>query len=152
MLNALIRWSVRYRFTYNVMYVDFVCFHLFVCSSSLTFALSIESHVDYVRLIRIYCLSDIIYLQTVSIRRSDPPPPPPFRKEIETLTHYTLVRLCNSTYSSTSSPSVVAAVQRTATYLSPLDARYVSLMANATAVDTLPVDVRTYQLVFSQLP
>ena len=73
----------------------------------------------------------------MGIRRQDAPPP--FRKQIETITLYTLEE--NDT---------ITAVQRTSTFLSPLDPRYNTLITTIPAIEDTPLDVRVYKLIFTR--
>ena len=66
-------------------------------------------------------------------------PSKPFRKDIETIVQYTQ-----------KDPNTIAALQRTATFLTKVDSRYEQAVARNPAVATRAIDIRLYEIIYSK--
>jgi hypothetical protein len=78
--------------------------------------------------------------QVITVRANIAMPPAPLRKEIETITSYTRM-----------DANTIVAVQRTATFLSPIDPRYRLAAARDPRVSNTAVDIRKYIVTYKKL-
>lgn len=67
-------------------------------------------------------------------------PPPPLRKEIETINVYKRVN-----------DSCITSIQRTATFYSKADARYINAFEKDPRVESTAIDVRSYEVTYIKI-